>query len=274
MLKLHVLASGSGGNAAVVEDDATDACLLIDCGICARDMKEGLAGAGITADRVTDILVSHEHSDHTKGLGVCVRALIREGATPTIHTSRAVHNASRPLREALKSDEVGLSIFKAGGSFKAGSMTVHAFPTSHDAAESFGFRIECGEKDTSDALGYLTDTGYVTHEAHEALQYVRILALEANHDLQMLREGPYPFHLQQRIMSEVGHLSNQQASEELSKLLEGMGGFLLEHVVAMHVSRENNLYMLAKESLAETLSNYDHPACAYVARQVTPLSVG
>ncbi len=270
MLKLHVLASGSGGNAAVVENATTGSCALIDCGICARDVMGGLQGAGLEPTQIADVLITHDHSDHTKGLGVTLRALAKAGAVPTIHASRAVRAASQPLEEALETDGVGFAPFKAGDALSLGGMIAHVFRTSHDAAESFGFRME-GD---GDALGFMTDTGRVLPEAHDALEYVRILALEANHDEQMLREGPYPYHLKRRIASDVGHLSNRQASAELVQLLESMGGGMLEHVVAMHVSQENNLYLLAQKALADELARHEHPARAHAAQQRTPLSVG
>lgn len=270
MLRLHVLASGSAGNATIVEDTEQTGRILIDCGICKRDFLAGCTTVGFDPARITDIFITHDHTDHTKGLGVCGRALAKAGVSATIHTSRAVRNASAHFEEALETDGFAFEAFRVGEAISAGAMQVHGFHTSHDAAESFGFRIESAQ----DALGYLTDSGCVTPEAHKALQYVRLLALEANHDAQMLREGPYPYVLQQRIASDRGHLSNAQAAAELEALLAGVGGAMLEHVVAMHASQENNLYSLAQETLAGVLERAGHGASAHVARQRTPLSVG
>lgn len=270
MLRLHVIASGSKGNAALVEDVEQEGVLLIDCGICKRDLLNGCATAGIAPARITDIFVTHDHTDHTKGLPVCARALAKAGACVSVHTSRAVRTASAPLEEALATEGISFEPFRSEDAITVGGMQVHVFPTSHDAAESFGFRIESGR----DALGYVTDTGRVTEEAHDALQYVRLLALEANHDAQMLHEGPYPYVLKRRIASDMGHLSNAQAAAELEKLLSGLGAGMLQAVVAMHVSQENNLYSMARDALADALTRYDHPAKAYVAKQKTPVSIG
>ncbi len=274
MLQLHVIASGSSGNAAIVQDSAAGTAFLIDCGICKRDLIAGCEGAGVDPASLTDILITHDHSDHTKGLGVAVRGLAKLGVHLTIHASSAVREASKPLEEALGEEAVAFRPFRAGDALSGGSMQGHVFRTSHDAAESFGFRVEGeGEAGAADALGYLTDTGCVTPEAHDALQGVRLLALEANHDVSMLREGPYPYLLKQRILSDRGHLSNDQATAELELLLSCPGATALEQVVAMHVSRENNLYMQAQEALACVLMQHQPPASALVAKQKTPISL-
>lgn len=270
MLQLHVIASGSKGNAALVTRAGAPGAALIDCGICKRDLLSGCAGAGVDPASITDILITHDHSDHVKGLGVCARALSKAGAQVSVRTSRAVRNACVMLEEALEADGFTFEPFRAGDALSVGGMQVHVFPTSHDAAESFGFRFETER----DALGYVTDTGYVTPETHEALQYVRLLALEANHDAQMLREGPYPYALQRRIASDRGHLSNAQAAAELESLLSGLGAGMLEHVVAMHVSQENNLYSMAQAAMANVLERYEHPAQTHAAHQKTPISIG
>ena len=139
-----------------------------------------------------------------------------------------------------------------------------AFRTSHDAACSFGFRLWAKD----DVLGYMTDTGVVTGAAHEALQGCRILAIEANHDPAMLKNGPYPRALQERVSSEHGHLSNGQASEELRSLLHPG----LEEVIAMHISENNNTYRLPVESLRGVVRQESHSAtvvCAYQQRLVS-----
>lgn len=274
MLQLHVIASGSKGNAAIIKDSAAEAALLIDCGICKRDLIAGCVGAGVDPASLTDILITHDHSDHTKGLGVAVRGLTKLGAQVTIHASPAVRAVSGPVEEALGTEGVSFHPFRAGDALSAGGMQVHVFRTSHDAVESFGFRVEGeGEGWAKDTLGYLTDTGCVTPEAHDALQGVRLLALEANHDVQMLREGSYPYLLKQRILSDRGRLSNDQAAAELDQLLSCLGGTMLEQVVAMHVSQENNLYLQAQEALAQVLALHQHPASASVAKQKTPISL-
>ena len=143
-------------------------------------------------------------------------------------------------------------------------MQVHAFRTSHDAASSCGFRVEAD----GDAVGFMTDTGIVTGEADEALRDVRILALESNHDVQMLKDGPYPYPVKRRVSSDTGHLSNVQAADELEALLSDA----LEQVVAMHISQNNNTYRLPGEALTAVVRRAEHPATVQVAYQTMLVS--
>lgn len=264
-LRLHVLASGSKGNAAVVEDARTGDGVLVDCGICKRDFLGRCAEAGFDVRRLRAVLVTHDHADHTKGLGVVMRGLAKLGAKPTLWTSEKVRDASAPVREAIDQGLCSFAPLRDGDVVCAGTMEVRTFATSHDAAESFGFRFECA----GDALGFMTDTGVMPAAAREALADVRLLALEANHDAAMLREGPYPFPVKQRIASERGHLSNEQAAEALSSLLGGR----LRAVVAMHVSQNNNTYEAAREALEAAVAAAGHDVRVLVAYQDRLVSV-
>lgn len=261
-LRLHVLASGSKGNASLVENVATGEGILIDCGICKRDVLSRSAEAGFDLSKLKAVLVTHEHSDHTKGIKVLYRELAKRGLEVPLYANQATFANSKPIQEASELTEVvGLN---AEDQLSLAGMQVIAFGTSHDAACSFGFRIWA----ENDALGFMTDTGVVTGAAHEALQGCRILALEANHDPVMLKNGPYPRALQQRVSSEFGHLSNEQASEELKSLLHPG----LEEVIAMHISENNNTYRLPVECLREVVQQESHSAavvCAYQQRLVS-----
>lgn len=262
-LRLHVLASGSKGNCSVIESVATGACVVVDCGISKRAFMDGCAACGVDVARIEAILVTHEHSDHTKGLGVMTRGLARVGVFPALYASTAVHEASREIR-AIE-DAVDLRHFSRGDDLALAGMLVHAFPTLHDAAESFGFRFDCA----GDSIGFMTDTGIVTGEAHEALVGCRVLALESNHDLRMLENGPYPRYLKDRIASERGHLSNDQSAELLVQLLDNQ----VECVIGVHVSENNNTYRLPHDVFQETLARYGHPARALVGYQNRLVSV-
>lgn len=261
-LRIHVLASGSKGNASLVENIATGEGVLIDCGICKRDVLSRSAEAGFDLGKLKAVLITHEHSDHTKGLKVLYRELAKQGLQVPLFVNQATYANSKNIQEAAQLTEVvGLD---AEDQLSLAGMEVFAFDTSHDAASSFGFRLWAGE----DALGFMTDTGVVTGAAHEALQGCRVLALEANHDPTMLKNGPYPRALQERVSSERGHLSNGQASEELKSLLHPG----LEEVIAMHISENNNTYRLPVECLREVVRQESHPAavvCAYQQRLVS-----
>ena len=243
MLRLHVIASGSKGNAAIVEDADSGACLLVDCGVCAREFFAGCETSGIDVSRLRALLVTHEHTDHTKGLGVVLRGLRKRGIELPVYANPATKAAS-PELTAL-TDAFAFEDMAPGIPLAFDGIEVVPFRTSHDAASSCGFRFEAG----ADALGYLTDSGVVTPEAHDALTRVRILALEANHDPHMLAVGPYPAWLKERVGGEFGHLSNYQAADELDRLR--WSG--LEQVIAMHISENNNTYLLPPAVLQEAV---------------------
>lgn len=276
VIKLHVLASGSGGNAAIVENGRTGEGVLIDCGICKRDFFERTGEAGFDAVRLRAVLITHDHSDHTKGLGVVLRGLAKAGCVPEVFASRAVYDASRPVRDAVESVGAPVAHFVGGEALSVAGLTVRPFRTSHDAAESFGFRFDeevaeptavvargettarvaadcVAPEEELDSLGFMTDTGMVTDAAWEALAGVRLLALECNHDSRMLETGPYPYVIKQRIASNVGHLSNDQSREALARLAHDG----LRHAVAMHVSQENNTYRLPRETFEAALTSED-----------------
>ena len=256
MLHLYVLASGSKGNAAVVE--GPEGSVLIDCGLSLKELRFRAASVGCELGRVQAVLVTHEHSDHVSGLTV----LSHNFDVPFISTTGTVSG-----RRYLQS--IPFVLVDHDCCIEVAGMTIQAFPTSHDVADPMGFRFEVrGEaSDTADgevldAIGWMTDTGYVTDEALEALRGVRVLGIESNHDVQMLRRGPYPIYLKRRILSERGHLSNDQAAEALASLVSED----TETVVALHLSEENNLPTIAVLRLARALGAIPTNATATEAR--------
>lgn len=262
MLKLHVLASGSGGNAAIVENGTTGEGVLVDCGICKRDFFARADEAGFDLTNLRTVVITHDHSDHVKGLGVVLRGLAKAGVRPTVCSSPAVLAASAPLRDAVASVNAEHIPFAGGDRLEAAGLAVRPFRTSHDAADSCGFRFDELGGD-GDSLGYMTDTGIVTDEAWEALASVHLLALESNHDAHMLKTGPYPYVIKQRIASARGHLSNDQAREALGRLAhEG-----LRTVAAMHVSQENNTYRMPRETFEAVIAERGLPTAVAVAYQ-------
>jgi phosphoribosyl 1,2-cyclic phosphodiesterase len=287
MLKLHVLASGSKGNASIVENTETGHGVLIDCGISKKAFFTRCDEAGFDPTMIDAVLITHEHIDHTKGLGVTLRGLAKLDCHPTVYVNRDSRAASTTIMDAIASVAAPTQTFQAesgiGGTSGGGSHAVRApegvatelsaagidiypFATSHDAAASFGFRFEAtGADGVRDALGFMTDTGVVTQDAASHLVGCRILALEGNHDQHMLETGPYPYNVKQRIASEFGHLSNDQGGSELDALLHNG----LQQVVAMHISENNNTYDLPRDVFAEVLRREGHPAsvaCGYQHR--------
>ncbi len=273
-MRLHILASGSKGNASIVEDETTGRAFLIDCGICKRDLFTRSEELGVHLSQIEGIIISHEHSDHTKGLGVVLRGLGKLGIEPRLYASKAVAYASRDIASVCDPDAApyelcDIEYFSVGSQLSVAGMSLYPFATSHDAAESFGFRVEL--KDTSahtQALGYMTDTGYVPPAAFEMLSDCQLLALESNHDVDMLNSGPYPYSLKQRVASNRGHLSNTQASQALECLLSEK----LEQVVAMHISENNNTYRLPREAFEGVIERNRHAAhttCAFQNRSLS-----
>lgn len=260
-LNLLVLGSGSKGNASIVSDSMSGAGILIDAGICKRDVFEFSEQGGFDLHGLKAIMISHSHSDHVKNLGVVTRGLKKAGIEVPIYTHELTLKYSRELQQASETNEI--RFFKAFDELVVDDLSVKVLPTSHDSEVSFGFRIEAGK----DALGFVTDTGVVLPETLEALKGVRILALESNHDLKMLENGPYPLVLQERVSSDHGHLSNVQAAQTLEYLL----GDNLETVVAMHISENNNTYRIPVETLRQVVSDAHaniQVTCAYQKRPV------
>jgi phosphoribosyl 1,2-cyclic phosphodiesterase len=231
-MKLSLLASGSKGNSLFLE---TDSCrLLIDAGLSGRETVNRLCSIGVAADTMDAILVTHEHTDHVRGVGAVARKL----KIPVIGSARTLAAARHVIGKAE------LIEFDPGTPIVFKGLSIDPFPITHDACDPVGYRIEGGEG----CIGFATDLGVATRLAHDKLSGCRALVLEFNHDEQMLMDGPYPWHLKQRIRSRHGHLSNAQGAELLEELLHPG----LEGVFLSHLSEVNNDPSLALAS-ANTL---------------------
>lgn len=224
-IHLFVLASGSRGNAAIVEGPGGG--VLVDCGISFRELERRAQLVGCDLGRVRAVFVTHEHTDHVSGLPVLSRRL-DAGLFATAGTVGG--------RKSLAG--VPFSLVRHDETLALAGMQLRLFSTSHDVADPFGVRFSVLDTEgaTVDAVGWCTDTGMLTAQALEALRGTRILGLEANHDVGMLAHGPYPPFLRERVGGERGHLSNRQCAEALPLLV----GDETESVVALHVSQRNN----------------------------------
>ncbi len=230
-MEFVTLASSSSGNAALIRCGGT--AILLDAGISARRIAQSLAAFGMTPRELDAVLVTHAHSDHVGGIAT----LTKKYAVPVY----ASHGTARFLACAAPL----LRAFDAGDAFSVGELEIRSFRTSHDAADSVDYRIDAPDG----SFGALTDTGFVTDEAAQALEGVDALLLEANHDVEMLRSGPYPYHLKQRILSDRGHLSNDAAAEfALHCVKHGTRDILLAHL-----SAENNTPAAAEYAVGRRL---------------------
>ena len=253
ILHLHVLGSGSKGNCSIV--DGPDGAIMVDCGFSRKMVRQQLAKVGFDESRIVAVLVTHEHTDHISGVDVVSRWL-----DVPVYTAQGTCELKR-VRDKI----ANLSPIMSTDSFDLAGIHVDTFPTSHDAADPFGMRFTCKD----DVVGYMTDSGYLTPQAHEALTGCRILALESNHDPHMLQYGPYPSYLKARIASDEGHLSNSQSQEALQLLLDDK----LEYILGMHLSQVNNEPGIARAALQELIARNDHKAQTDVAWQGRPTTV-
>ena len=220
-MRICLLASGSKGNALFIETG--ESRVLLDAGLSLRGLKERLAAIQVDATQLDVILVSHEHSDHCRGLGPIARGLkLPVCIDPASLT--ALGNKLGPLPSVRE--------FAAGDVIDFRDLRIETIPLTHDAAATAGFVIESREG----RIGVATDLGIATRLVVQRLQRCRALVIEFNHDETLLRDGPYPWHLKQRIRSQHGHLSNTAGAELLDALLwEG-----LEAVFLGHLSETNN----------------------------------
>ena len=219
-LAVCVLASGSKGNAIYISDGFTS--ILVDAGFSAIEIKRRLKSRGLNPKEINAILVTHEHSDHIQAVGVLSRQL-----KLPVYLNHKIRNIT-PLADTIHE----VRTFKSGVPFQINNLVVHPFAVSHDAAEPVGFAIGQNGK----RIGLATDLGTVTASVLQNLKDCHMLIIEANHDPDMLANGPYPWMLKQRIQSRNGHLSNKQSS----RLLRELHHRHLQHVILAHLSETNN----------------------------------
>ncbi len=236
MTTIRTLASGSSGNAALLSCGETH--LLIDMGISCRRICRSLAALGLTPEDLAGVLITHEHTDHVSGLST----YIKKYRTPIFCTPAV----SRQLSCRLAGVEPLLRPMELGDTAAFGPVQAEILPTSHDCRESAAWLFTT----PPGRVGYLTDTGYIVEETGQRLLGADILVLESNHDVEMLRTGPYPYPLKKRILGERGHLSNNAAAEyAVESVRAGTRTILLAHL-----SHENNTPELALLTVRQALA--------------------
>jgi len=247
-MRFASLGSGSQGNAHLIE---TNGCrILVDCGFPAREIERRLGMLSVAADTLDAVLITHEHTDHIRGLG----PLARRYKLPTWMTAGTYAGAVCGNLPELH------TIDSHAGGFILGDLEIHPYPVPHDSREPCQFTFHSGGL----RLGLLTDLGHITPHVVQSLSGCDSLILEFNHDLAMLASGPYPPRLQARVGGSHGHLNNRQSVE----LLSCLGVERLQHLVAAHLSEKNNTQELVRESLFEA-----HPrleTCFSFAEQQRP----
>ena len=271
MMRMTVLASGSKGNSTLVSSSRTR--ILVDAGLSCRELLKRMQMANEDPAAIDALLITHEHQDHVQGVAVLARKL----GVP-VYFTQATHRAwmrwMTPQKrltyaewlarrqqavevevedpECLPAKEEadpcrlpGVEYFAAGTGFCIGDIAVTPFTIPHDAADPVGFVFEADGV----RMAIATDLGYMPPNVKMAIRNCDVLMLESNHDLEMLRDGPYPWSVKQRVMSRVGHLSNEAASDFLEKNYDGNASY----VVLAHLSESNNLPELARVTAERAL---------------------
>ena len=255
-MKVAVLGSGSGGNAAVIK--AQDTTMLVDAGLSARQLSRRLDQIGVDPDSLDGILLTHEHRDHTCGLEV----FLRKRSTPVFTTALTRESLGDRITDGLD-----WRIFQHGQVFKVGEVTVEAFSLPHDAVDPVGFVCRSGDS----CIGVATDFGFITNLVRERLKGVHALLVEANYDDKMLdADSKRPWSIKQRISSRHGHLSNQQTAD----LVEGLLDHGLRTVILGHLSGDCNCPDVAVSAIRKigTAKGLEKRLGVHVASQAEPTS--
>jgi len=233
--RLTILASGSSGNCAYLESGETR--LLIDAGLSARQIRQRLLGIGRTPENLNGILITHEHTDHTQGLGVLATKL-----QIPVYCNRLTKEAI----EVQFQTHFDFRLFNTGASFELGDVAVDTFSVPHDASDPVGFLL----RTVAGNIGFLTDLGHATRLVVERVRSSHVLVLEANHDLKMLQDDTRrPWATKQRILSRHGHLSNDAAAQ----LAEQIVSVDLAYLYLGHLSSDCNRPELAHRTVSASM---------------------
>ncbi|MDO4267792.1 MAG: MBL fold metallo-hydrolase [Eubacteriales bacterium] len=238
------IASGSSGNCIYIGSENTH--ILVDAGISNKRIEQGLGAIGVKGSELDGVVITHEHSDHIRGLGV----LARKHGVPVYGTKETLEEIAAKTtlgdypRELLRPVSPDVE-------FAIGDLTLHPFSIDHDAANPVAYRVKNGRR----SVAVATDIGHFDQYVIEHLQGLDALLLESNHDVNMLQAGPYPYYLKQRILGDHGHLSNENAGRLLNYILHDN----MKHILLGHLSRENNYEQLAYETVKLEIDQGDCP---------------
>jgi phosphoribosyl 1,2-cyclic phosphodiesterase len=248
-MRINILGSSSAGNSTLIVAGSTR--VLVDAGFSARETKQRLKAIGEDIAHIAAIVITHEHSDHIRGAPVLARSL----GIPVFISRRALDS----WHTVKSGDELATNQFiTAEQPFQIGELAFYPFEVPHDAAETLAFTIEA----QGVRVGFVTDLGYIPQMVAHHLKGCDALILEANHDLEMLRIGPYPWSLKQRVMSRHGHLSNDEMARFLREDFDGRA----QYILLAHLSQKNNHPEIARMTAIEALASRG-PLLAHEAEQ-------
>ncbi len=243
------LASGSKGNSVYISGGQTS--ILVDAGLSGIELERRMKARGVSPEELSAIVVTHEHTDHVQAAGVLSRRY---------HLPLYINEGTLKASAAKIGKVEKIEFFDCGNPFSIGDIEIYPFSTSHDACDPAGLVLDHHDV----KFGIATDMGIVTQLVREHLKGCSLIYLEANHDPDMLMDGPYPWHLKQRIKGRRGHLSNYDTGE----LLAEIGSNSLSHVILAHLSQENNTPELALRTVSKAIDLKQ--VCIDVARPDMP----
>ncbi len=244
MMRMVSISSGSSGNCIYIGSEDTH--ILVDAGISNKRIEAGLKELELSPRDLSGILITHEHSDHIKGLGV----LSRKYNVP-IYSTRETLNEIQDSKSLGEIPEELFNPVLPDVGFKVGDLEVKPFSIDHDAANPVAYRLE----NIGKSVAVATDMGHYSQYIIDHLQGLDAILLEANHDVKMLEAGPYPYYLKRRILGDYGHLSNENAGRLLSRVLHDN----MKHIFLGHLSKENNYEELAYETVSLEITEGDTP---------------
>lgn len=260
-IRVSVLGSGSRGNATYIATPRVR--LLIDCGLGRRKLEERLSAIGEDVGRIDAILVTHEHTDHVGGLA----SLLKEFS---VEAYMSCGTMDRGRVDAFEMNGSTVVPVVPGRTVPIGDVEVDVFSVPHDAAEPVAFSV----RHRGFKITQLTDLGWIPDEVAAAIEESYVLILESNHDLDMLRMGPYPWALKERLLSRYGHLSNWA----MGRFLEGPYDGRARHLVLAHLSPKNNHPEIARQEAVRALEKrgFEHTAVTLASQEAPspPLELG
>lgn len=245
-LAICPLASSSKGNSYIIKSEET--LLLVDVGIAGTKLRDIFKFMNISKKDIDGILITHEHSDHIRGVS---KTLYFTEGTSRVYCSKGTKEAV--IDKIYNMTEENTQIVAPGETFMAGDIEVTAFSVSHDASEPLGYSFKRNGK----KISIVTDTGIVTDEIQEAIADSDVLALESNHEVNILLYGRYPYNIKRRILSDHGHLSNELAGKCLCDFLKNLKEPKVPHVCLAHLSQENNTPEQALLTIRNVLEEED-----------------